>query len=119
MSFKLINAPTTFQAMINDTLKMMLNRFAMAYLDDITIYSKTMEKHVVHIKKVLEALANRSLRLKTNKYEFHKKKIEYLGYIVGREGIKMSPKKIQRIMKWPTLTIIKKILSFTESANFN
>ena len=66
----------------------------MTYLDDIAIYSKTMKKHVMHVKKVLEALANRSLRLKTSKYKFHKKKIEYLGYIVGREGIKMNPKKI-------------------------
>ena len=72
----------------------MLDRFAMAYLDDIAIYSKTLEEHVAHVKKVLEVLASRSLRLKASKYEFHKEEIEYLGYIVGREGIKMSPKKI-------------------------
>ena len=66
----------------------------MVYLDDITIYSKTIKKYITHVKKVLEILASRSLRLKISKCEFHKKKIEYLGYIVGKEGIKMSPKKI-------------------------
>ena len=94
MPFKLTNTPTTLQTMINDTLKTILNWFAMAYLDDIVIYSKTLGEHVKHVKQVLEALASRSLRLKTSKCEFHKKKIEYLGYVVGREGIKMSLKKI-------------------------
>ena len=91
----------------------------MAYLDDITIYSKTIKKHIMHIKKVLEVLASRSLRLKASKYKFHKKEIEYLGYIVGKKGIKMNPEKIQKILEWPTPTIIKKILNFTRSANFN
>ena len=62
----------------------------MAYLDDIAIYSKTLKKHVAHIK----ALTNKSLQLKSSKYKLHKKKIKYLGYIVGREKIKMSLKKI-------------------------
>ena len=105
--------------MINNTLKTMLDRFAMAYLDDIAIYSKTLEKHVVHVKKVLKILANRSLRLKASKCEFHKKEIEYLDYIVGREEIKINPKKIQKIIEWPTPTTIKEVFSFTESANFN
>ena len=80
--------------MINDTLKTMLNWFAMAYLDDIAIYSKTLEKYVTHVKQVLKVLASRSLRLKISKCKFHKEQIEYLGYIVKREGIKMSPEKI-------------------------
>ena len=80
--------------MINDTLKTILDWFAMAYLDDIAIYSKTLKKHVVHVKQVLKILASRSLRLKTSKCKFHKEEIEYLGYIVERERIKMSPEKI-------------------------
>ena len=94
MPFKLMNAPATFQTMINNTLKIILNWFAMAYLDDIIIYSKTLGEHISHMKQVLEALASQSLQLKTSKYEFHKEKIEYLGYVVGREGIKMNPEKI-------------------------
>ena len=61
MPFRLINALATFQAIINDTLKTILNQFAMAYLDDIAIYSKTLEKYVTHVKQVLEILASRSL----------------------------------------------------------
>ena len=72
----------------------MLDWFAMAYLDDIAIYSKTLEKHVAHVKQVLKILASQSLWLKANKCEFHKEEIEYLGYIVRREGIKMNSEKI-------------------------
>ena len=66
----------------------------MAYLDDIAIYSKTLGEHIKHIKQILKVLASQNLQLKASKYEFHKKKIEYLGYVVGRERIKINPKKI-------------------------
>ena len=71
----------------------------MAYLDNIAIYSKTLKKHITHIKQVLKTLASRSLQLKTNKCEFYKKEIEYLGYIIGRKGIKMNPEKIEKILE--------------------
>ena len=119
MPFELTNVLATFQAMINNTLRTMLNWFAIIYLDDIAIYFKTMKKHVAHVKKVLKVLASRSLWLKTSKYKFHKEEIEYLGYIVGKKRIKMNPEKIQKIMEWPMPTIIKKVLSFIKLANFN
>ena len=97
----------------------MLNRFAMAYLDDITVYSKTLGEHVNHVKQVLETLANQSLRLKPSKCEFHKKEIEYLNYIVGKEKIKISLEKIQKILEWPTPITVKEVLSFMRLANFN
>ena len=80
--------------MINDTLRMMLNWFVMAYLDDIAIYLKTLKKYIEHVKKVLKVLISQSLQFKASKCEFHKKEIEYLGYIVGKEGIKMNLEKI-------------------------
>jgi Reverse transcriptase (RNA-dependent DNA polymerase) len=53
MSFRLINAPATFQLLVNDTLKGYLDIFYVAYLDDILIYSETLEQHVKHVRKVL------------------------------------------------------------------
>ena len=91
----------------------------MVYLNDIAIYSKTLEKHVVHVKQILKILASRSLQLKTSKYKFHKKEIEYLGYIVRKKEIKINSEKIQKILEWPTSTIIKEVFNFIGSANFN
>ena len=91
----------------------------MAYLDNIAIYSKTIGEYIKHIKQVLKALASQNLRLKASKCEFHKEKIEYLGYIVRREKIKINPEKIQKILEWLILTIVKEVLSFIKSTNFN
>jgi len=71
MSFELTNALTTCQEIINDALRQHLNRFVIAYLNDIIIYSKILKEHVSYIFKVLECLNRRNLHLKLEKCEFH------------------------------------------------
>ena len=61
MPFGLTNAPATFQALINDTLREFLDIFVVVYLDDILIYSKTLEDHKQHVHKVLQRLTERDL----------------------------------------------------------
>jgi hypothetical protein len=61
MPFGLTNAPATFQSYINSALREYLNDFCVAYLDDILIYSKSMEEHVKHVRKVLEKLLEHGL----------------------------------------------------------
>jgi Reverse transcriptase (RNA-dependent DNA polymerase) len=56
MLFGLINAPATFQSLVNDTLKGYLDIFYIIYLDDILIYSETLKQYVEYIRKVLRAL---------------------------------------------------------------
>src|SRR4030081_3480161 len=71
MPFGLTNAPATFQAYINKVLRIYLNEFCDAYLDDILIYSKTQEEHVQHMCKVLRKLLDNSLYVKLEKCQFH------------------------------------------------
>ena len=71
MPFGLTNAPATFQSFINSALAPFLDNFAMAYLDDILIYSNTLEQHQEHVKKVLKELLTHGLHLKPEKCEFH------------------------------------------------
>ncbi len=97
MSFGLINAPTTCQEMINDALRQYLNIFVIAYLDDIMIYLITLKKHVQHVPQVLECLNKRNLRLKPKKCEFHREKVDFLGFVVERHGIRMNSKKIKAV----------------------
>lgn len=91
MPFGLTNAPATCQMMINDALRAHLDHFAIAYLDDILIYSKTESQHIEHVKKILDCLQERRLQLKPEKCEFHKKEVDFLGFLVGIEGIRMAP----------------------------
>ena len=71
MPFRLINAPATFQKLINDTLRDFLNDFIMAYLDDVLIFSKTYEEHVGYVRQVLKKLKEKDLLVKLSKYKFH------------------------------------------------
>ena len=71
--------------------------FAMAYLDDIIIYSSTPEEHLEHIKTVFEKLCHAKLSMKLSKCHFFAKEIQYLGHILGIEGIKPLPAKTEAI----------------------
>ncbi|KAK1911204.1 hypothetical protein P3342_011806 [Pyrenophora teres f. teres] len=87
MPFGLTNAPATFQELINNVLRAHLDIFVIAYLDDILVYSETLEDHVEHVKTVLRALEQFNLRLKPEKCKFHKTKVNFLGYVVGADGV--------------------------------
>ncbi len=71
MPFGLTNAPATFQAYINNILREYIDVFVYVYIDDILVYSRTIEEHVEHVRKVLYALRKYNLRLKPSKSEFH------------------------------------------------
>ena len=86
MPFGLTNAPATFQTYMNDTLREYLERFCVVYLDDILIYSKTLEEHQQHVNAVLEKLKEAGLYLKAEKCEFSTQRTEFLRlcYYAGR-----------------------------------
>ena len=72
-----------------------MDAFYTAYLDDIVIYSKTLEEHRAHVKKVLEALSKVSLHLKPEKSEFHKTEVKYLGLIISADSVKSGSENSQ------------------------
>ena len=93
--FGLAQAPAYFQELMTGVLKDL--PFAMAYLDDIIIYSSTPEEHLQHIKTVFEKLCHAKLSMKLSKCHFFAKEIQYLGHILGVEGIKPVPAKTEAI----------------------
>jgi len=119
MPFELTNASTTCQEMINDALRQYLDRFVIAYLDDIMIYSKILEEHVSHVFKVLECLNTRNLHLKPKKCEFHREEVDFLGFVVGRHEVRMDSKKLQAIKEWKPLINVKEVQSFLGFINYD
>jgi len=97
MSFELINASATCQEMINDALRQYLNIFVIAYLNDIMIYLITLKKHVQHVFQILKCLNERNLRLKSEKCEFHREKVDFLEFVVERHEIRMNLEKIKAV----------------------
>lgn len=112
MPFGLNNAPATFQRMMDKLLGEYLNEFVVVYIDDIMIYSDTFEDHVKHIRMVLEKIKRANLILKLKKCKFGDRNIEFLGHVVGRDGLRPNPKKIEAIQKIEPPTDVKGIRSF-------
>ena len=88
--------------LMNEVLKEFLGKFVIFYLDDILIFSKTLEDHMMHICKVFEKLREEKLPINLKKCIFVKKELVYLGFVVSVEGLKMDPKKVKAILEWPT-----------------
>ena len=76
-------------------LRVYLDIFIIAYLDDILVFFKNLKEHIQHVRIVLECLEKAGLRLKPEKCKFYKEEVEFLEYIVGRHGVKISLKKIK------------------------
>jgi hypothetical protein len=94
MPFNLTNIPASFQALINDILRKYLDIFVVTYLNDILIYSTNEKDHIKQVNLVLEALEKAGIRINKFKCTFHTKEMEFLGYIIDLNRIKMDPKKV-------------------------
>ena len=96
----LTNSPATFQAYINKALHGLVDDFCIVYLDDILVFSKTEEEHDQHLQRVCERLREAELYAKPSKCQFYQTEIEFLGFIIGTQGIRMDPKRVQTIKEW-------------------
>ncbi|KAK4684314.1 putative transposase, partial [Tremellales sp. Uapishka_1] len=118
MPFGLTNAPASFQHLMNDNFRDMLDNFVIVYLDDILIYSKDITEHQLHVRQVLERLRQVGLFAKAEKCEFHKNQVEFLGFVIKSDGIIMDTKKIESVLSWPTPKNVHDIRVFLGFANF-
>ena len=119
MLFRLTNTLAICQALINNILQEHLDIIVVAYLNNILVYSQTLEEHKVYVRQVLECLAKVDLRLKLEKCEWYKEEVEFLSYVVGRYRVKISDKKIQVVKDQLTPTLVKGIQKFLKFVNFN
>src|SRR6266540_6182485 len=83
---------------MNHILRKYLGDFALVYLDDIIIYSKTWEGHLNHLRLVFKALRGAGLMVKVKKCEFAKKELKFLEHIISREEIRMDSEKIEKMV---------------------
>ena len=118
MPFGLTNASATFQRFINNVLRHLLDRGVTVYLDDILIYSETMEEHERLVHEVLKALETHDLYVELEKSQFHQPEVEFLGHIVGINGIRMNPKKVEAVKEWPIPRNVKNVQSFLGFCNY-
>ena len=89
-----------------------LSHFAIAYLDDIIIFSKKEEEHLQHLEIIFERLHEASLKLKRSKCSFMKVHTEYLGHLISEKGIESMPDKVAAIKEMPEPRNPKEIKQF-------
>ena len=118
MSFELTNASAIFQFYIDRALFKMIDVIVVVYLNDILIYFENKEDHEKHVKKILQALKNHELFVKSEKCVFSTKIIEFLRFIISSEEIFMNLTRVAIIVNWSVLTSIKKIQFFLKFCNF-
>jgi hypothetical protein len=86
---------------MNDILRDFLHKFVTVYLDDVYIYSRTLEEHLEHMRLVLLRFKEEGLKLRLTKCFFGLQEMEYLGYIVSAGKISVSTKKVEAVEDWP------------------
>ena len=118
MPFGLTNAPAAFQRFMNDIFSDLLDVNVIIYLDDILVYSDDPAKHSEHVREVLRRLRKHNLFARLDKCHFSSDTVQYLGFILSKDGLKMDPSKVQTIQDWPEPRKVKDIQSFLGFANF-
>ncbi|MBW0476889.1 hypothetical protein O181_016604 [Austropuccinia psidii MF-1] len=118
MPLGLTNAPDSFQNLVNDIFEDILDIFVVVYLDDIMVFSSSEEEHFKHVASVLQRLRDSNLFAKASKCLFHASSVEYLGYVVSSEGLKIYSPKFQQILNWTQPKNIKALQSFLGFSNF-
>jgi len=119
MYFGLTNSPTTFQAMMNDLFRDLINQGDMAtFIDDILVATDTEEGHDELVEEVLRRLEENDLFVKLEKCKWKVKEVEFLGIVIGPKGVEMQKEKIEEVLSWPAPRNIKKVQKFLGLTNY-
>ena len=118
LPFGLTNAPGTFMHLMHQTFRKFLDEFVLVFLDDILIYSKTLSEHESHVRQVLEILRKEKLYAKESKCQFFKTEVEFLGHVVGRNGVRMMTDKVKAVADWPVPTKVGDVRAFLGTAGY-
>ena len=118
MPFRLTNAPAMFCNLMNDVRFDSMDSFVEVYLDNIVIYSPTLEDHLVHLEKVFDKLRHNQLYVNKEKCEFAQTEIKFLGHLISMSQIRMDSAKVAAIREWPAPTKVTKLQSFLDLANY-
>ena len=118
MPMGLTNAPAVFMALMENIFREELDTYVNCFLDDVMIFSKTLEEHRIHVNNVFKKLEEKKLYVKKSKCEFVKTEVEFLGHVVGRDGVKMVEDKVKAIREWKTPECQKEVEQFLGLAGY-
>ena len=112
MPFGLTNALATFQSVMNHIFAPVLRQGVLVFMDDILVYSSTLEEHLQLLTQVFATLEQHQFMIKLYKCSFSQSKIEYLGHCISDQGVSTEPSKITTVQMWPVPTNLKQLRGF-------
>ena len=112
MPFGLATAPGTFQCVMNFLFAGPNRKFVRVFMDDILIFSFTLEEHLEHLQSVFDILKENQLCVKESKCVFAQNSLEYLGHIISDQGVATDPVKTEAMLKWPVPTNVTELRGF-------
>lgn len=112
LPFGLKNAPSIFQRVMDDVLREHIGKICYVYIDDIIIFSSTIDEHLKNLRTIFETLRKANFKIQPDKSEFLKTEVEFLGFIVSENGLKPNMKKVEAIQKYPEPTNLKELRAF-------
>ena len=118
MPFGLTNSPATFQALMERVIADLNLKTCLVYLDDIVIFSRTIEEHIERLNEIFQRLQEAGLKLKPAKCKFLQKRLKYLGHIVSADGVECDPDLTKDLLTWKTPTNVKEIQRFLGFSGF-
>ena len=118
LPFGLHSSPAAFQRLMNTVLKGVAWEFAIAFIDDVVVFSPDPETHLKHLTQIFDRLREAGLRLKPQKCVFGVDKIHYLGHVIDRTGIRPDEKKVKAVKDFETPTSLTKVKSFLGMVNY-
>jgi hypothetical protein len=110
--FGLMNAPATFQAMMNGVLHDFIRHSILVFFDDILIYSDSWSSHLQHVRPVLQQLHEHRLFVKQTKCSFGADEVAYLGYVISARGVAMDVDKVAAVRAWQTPWTVRTVYDF-------
>jgi len=119
MFFGLTNSPATFQTMINELLRDLINTGkVVAFIDNVIVGTEIEEEHDEVVAEVIRRLEENDLYVKPEKCKWKVKEVGFLGVVIGLEGIKIEKKKMKGVLEWLTPKCVKNIQKFLGLANY-
>lgn len=118
MPFGLCNAPSTFQRLMERMFGSQNHQSLLLYLDDVIVFSATVDEHIQRLGAVLETLREQNLKAKLEKCCFLKTEVKYLGHVISQDGVATDPEKISVVANWQTPKTVTELRSFLGFASY-
>jgi transposase InsO family protein len=118
LPFGLTSATATFERLMEMVLRGLHWKTLLIYLDDVIVFSNSLEEHCDRLAEVFQRLRSAGLKLKPSKCELFRTKVNYLGHVVSSQGVSTDPDKVKAVQEWPTPQCLTQLKAFLGTVGY-